>query len=183
MDIGQLGGQGPGERLLVLGMAVGVQQADRHRLGLTAGDGASGGPCGLLGELGQGAIGGHPLRSAEPALGWRQRGRPGRAQPVELAAVLAPEGDQVGEALGGHEDGARPPSLEQRVRGHGHPVRERTHVGRRRSGRLEDGSDGLEHALGLVVGRARRLGRDEPTLVGEHGIGEGPADIDAQEHR
>ncbi len=57
-----------------------------------------------------------------------ERRRPRRAQPVEVRARLAAELDEVGEALGRDEHGARPAALEQRVRRDGHAVCEQLHV-------------------------------------------------------
>ena len=62
-----------------------------------------------------------------------------RAQPVELGAVLAPERDQVGEAVGGDERRPRAAALEQRVGRDRHPVRERADLIGRRAGPLEHG--------------------------------------------
>ena len=67
-------------------------------------------------------VGAHPLDDAEAQLVRHERGRPGRAQPVELGAVLAAERDQVGEALGGDERGTGAGALEQSVGGDRHPV-------------------------------------------------------------
>ena len=52
----------------------------------------------------------------------------------------------------------------------------------RRAGALQGGAHGGEHALGLIVRGARRLGGDEPAVDGQHRIGERPADIHAQKH-
>ena len=46
---------------------------------------------------------------------------------------------------------------------------------------LEHRLDGGEHALGLVLGRRRRLGGHEAAVDGEHGVGEGPAHVHAQQ--
>ena len=82
-------------------------------------------------ELAQRAVRGHPLGCAEAQLVGHERGRPRRAQPVELGAVLAPERDDVGEALGGDERGPGAAPLEQRVGGDGHAVGERLRPARR----------------------------------------------------
>ena len=72
------------------------------------------------------------------------------AEPVEVGARLAAQLDDVLEALGGDERGARAAALEQRVRRDGGAVRERADVARAGAGALERGLDSGEHALGLV---------------------------------
>src|SRR5204862_345512 len=96
------------------------------------------------------AVGAAALRRCEASLrrrqGWRMRG----AQPVEVAARLPAELDDVGEAVGRDERGARGVALEQRVGGDGHPVRELGDVARRATRALERGVYRGHHALRLI---------------------------------
>ena len=118
-------------------------------------------------------------------------GHPPPLVPVELRVAVpertGPDGvlrelDDVGEALGRDEHRARAAAFEQRVGRDRHPVRERGDLAGLRAGPLQCRRHGRHHPLGLVVGRGRRLRRDEPPAGGEHRVGEGPADVDADEH-
>ena len=53
-------------------------------------------------------------------------------------------------------------------------------LGARAAEHLVDRGD---HAAGLVLGRARDLGGVEALAVEQGGVGEGPADVDAEQHR
>ena len=168
------------ERLLVLRMSVGVQQADRDGLGVVRGDRVRD-RSGIV-ERRQHALRRHPLRRADAALGRDERRRMRGAQAVQVGTGLAAELDEVLEARRGHEDGPRRRALQQRVRRHGGPVREGGHLLGRGARALQHGAHRGEHALGLVVRRGGGLGRDEPPVRGDHGIGEGASDVDPEEH-
>ena len=118
-------GERVAERPLVLGVPVGVQQADRDGLGLGLGDGVDGGAQRVVAELLQRAVGAHPLRGADAALARHERRRVRLAQAVEVGARLAAELDDVLEARGGDEHRARALALQQRVGGDRRPVGER----------------------------------------------------------
>ena len=177
---GQPLGERVADRPLVRRVRVGVQQDDGDRLGLERRD-RVGEPLRVL-ERAQHAVGAHALGRGHAPLGRDERRRPRGAQAVEVGARLAAELDDVGEALGGDEHGARAAALEQRVGRDGHAVREDLDVGGARAGALEHGLHRGEHALGLVGGRRRRLGGDQPPAGDEDGVGERPADVDAEEH-
>ena len=124
VDAGQRVGDRVADPALVLGVAVGVQQRHRDRLGLGLAQRLDQLAQRLVGQLQQRAVRGHPLGDAEPPVGRRQRRGPGGTQPVELGPGLATELDQVGEAVGRDERGPGARALEQRVGGDRHPVRE-----------------------------------------------------------
>ena len=127
----------------MLGVAVGVQQADGDRLGLEPAT-SSASACGRFRlERRAARRRGPSARRGDAALGRHERRRVRGAQAVEVAARLAAELDDVGEALGGDERGARALALEQRVRRDGHAVREQAHVVGARAGRVERGADGV----------------------------------------
>ena len=86
------------DRGLVLRVAVGVQQADRDRLGLRLLDGVDGGAQRVLRERLDGPVRAHPLARADAALRRHERRRVGGAEPVEVGARLAAELDDVLEA-------------------------------------------------------------------------------------
>jgi hypothetical protein len=168
--------------LLVLGVAVRVQQAHGHRLGLGLLDLVERVFERLVAELGQRPVRAHPLLDADPPLGRHERRGVGLAQAVQVGARLAAERDEVLEARGGDQRGARAGSFQQRVRGHGGAVRERLDLVRRRPGALQRRLHGGEHALRLVFGRARRLRGHQAAVRGDHRVGERPADVDSEQH-
>ena len=47
---------------------------------------------------------------------------------------------------------------------------------------LQRGLDRVDHPARLVVGRGRRLGRDQPAVGDQDGVGERPANVDAEQH-
>ena len=124
VGIGQGLGQRLADRLLVLGVAVRVEQRDRDRLGFGLGD--------LIGELGcrlaVSSVSGPSgvMRSGAPKRRSRGASGAGRAahSRYSCGAILAAERDEVGEPLGRDERGPRAVTLEQRVGRDRHPVGE-----------------------------------------------------------
>ena len=104
-------GQRVPDRLLVVGVAVGVEQRNRHRLGLGPGYAVRNFTCRFGRELDQRALRCHPLGRAEAEIFRGERRRPRGAQAVQLRAILAAERDQVREPVGGDERGAWPRAL------------------------------------------------------------------------
>ena len=96
------------------------------------------------------------------------------AEPVEMRAGLAAKMEEVLEPRRRDERGLRAGSFEERVRGDRRPVGEPLHGGRAHRPR------GREHRLRLI-GLRRHLRRREPVTVQEHGVGERPADVDAED--
>jgi len=171
------------EHLLVLGVGVGVKQRDGYGLWL--------GVCDLLDELARGggverlqrAVGCHALGCGEAQLMRNERCGRGAAEVVEVRAVLAGELDDVGEAGGGDERGARCASLEEGVGGHGHAVREARYLVRPDPSVVEHELDGLQDAERLLRGRGWHLGGvDGGARVDEDGVCEGAADVYTEEH-
>ena len=119
----------------------------------------------------------HPLPHPVAAVERNERLRVGGAQPVEMRPRLTAELEQVLEARRGHESGAGALPLEQGVGRDRGPVREALDP---------DGADGArggENRL-LLAGGGRHLGRRDPAVLDEDGIGERSADVDAEEgHR
>jgi hypothetical protein len=181
VDVGQPLGECLGDRPLVAGVCVGVQQDDRDRLRLERGDGLR--QRGRVVERAQHAVRAGALGCGHAQGRRHERRRSRRAQAVEVGTRLAAELDEIGEALGRDEHGARAATLEQRVRCDGHAVGEDLDVAGRRAGALEHGLDRRHDTLGLVVGRRRRLRGQQPSTGGEHRVGEGPADVDAEQHQ
>jgi hypothetical protein len=102
---------------------------------------------------------------------------------VEAGAVLATDVEQVRESAGGDQGGPGAALLEQRVGADGHAVGERLDF-RRLGARAEyDLLDRRHHAARLIVRGGGDLGRVQTLAVEQRGIGEGPADVDAQLHR
>ena len=182
VDPGKLPPQVLGERSLVGWVTVGEEQADRDRLGAALAQRRRQAR-GLPGaEWLDHPVGPDPLRRLEAQLALDKRGGLGRAEPVEVGAVLAGDLEDVGEAAGRDQGRAGAAFLEQRVGPDGHPVGEvldRRGVGACAGKHL---IDRLDHAGGLVVGGGRPLRGVDPLAVDEDGVGEGPAHVDAQEH-
>ena len=95
------------------------------------------------------------------------------AGPVQMRARLAPEVEQVLEAL--RRDECRPgaAALEERVR------RDRGAVGEAVGIVGAHRRSSLEHRL-LLARASRHLGGPDLAVRDEHGVGEGPADVDSQ---
>jgi hypothetical protein len=151
----------------VRGVAEREEQAHRDRLGVELGQRVEV-------ELLEHTVGPDPLAHADAALERDERLRVRFAEPVEVRARLPPQVQEMLEPGRGDERRLRPGPLEERIRRDRRPVREpldrpRAHLPR-----------GREHRLRLV-GRGRYLGRREPVAVEEHGVGERPADVDAQD--
>ena len=183
VDVGQQLREQLREQALVGGVGVGVQQRYGDGLGPRAGDLLHEGAGGACGERLQRAIGPHPLGCAEAQRGGHQRRGCCLAEPVEMRAGLAGELDDVGEAGSGDQRGARGGALEHGVGGHRHTVGEALDIARARAGAREHQLYGCEHADRLVGWRGGHLGGvDGDVAVDEHGVGEGAADVDAQEH-
>jgi hypothetical protein len=95
------------------------------------------------------------------------------AQPVEVSPRLAAQVEDVLEAFGGNEGRARSRPLEESVRGDGRAVREALDpLGAERGHRREDRV--------LLPGRGRNFDRLDRATIDEDGIGERPADVDAE---
>jgi hypothetical protein len=134
-------------------------------------------------ERAQRAVGPGALWHGEAQLGGHERRGGGLAQAVEVRPVLAGELDDVCEAVGGEQRGARGGALEQRVGGDGHAVGEARDVTRVRDAVREHLAHGVEHGEGLIGGRGGDLGGvDAAARVEQDGVGEGAADVHAQEH-
>ena len=166
----------------MLGVKVGKEEADGHRLRAGGGD--------LLGEPGHlvvrealdDPLGPGPLGDLEAQLGVDQRPRLRLAEAVEVGAILAPDLDQVGEAPRRNEGGAGAALFEQRVGAHGHAVGEDLHVVGPGSGPVEHLAHGREDPGGLIVGIGRQLRRVELAAGEQDGVSERSADVDPEQH-
>ena len=170
-----------GHAPLVIGVAKPPEQTDGGRL--DAVEPALEPPSELLlVQLAQDAVRSGPFGNRDSELGRYQRRRVGRAQAVELGPRLPAELLEVGEPLGREQGGPRDLSLEQRVGPDRHPVDEALDVVGGRSTAFENRFDGRHHALRLVARRRWRLRGGQAVAVEERGVGEGAADVDAEEH-
>ena len=167
----------------MLGVAVGVQQHHGHGLRAVGLDAVAQLGGRAIVERFEGAVGTGALRCRVAPVGRDQRRWTIDAQPVQVCPRLAAQLDQVGEALGGHQHRAGGVALQQRIGGHGHPVGELLDLVRAAAGLRERGVNRVHHALGLVVGSCGRLGGVQPSVDGDHGVGEGASDVNAQQHR
>ena len=123
------------------------------------------------------AIGGDPLRHLEAALA-RDQGLEAAEQAVSMRSGAPAELEDVAKAARRDQPGARDLALEQGVGGGRGAVDDGRDRGQIGVGRRER----LQHAQGLVVGSRRHLG--DPHLAippDQHQIGEGAADVDADQ--
>ncbi len=168
-----------GHRPLVRRVQVGVEEADRERLGAGAHRRVERALDARPIERHQdGAVGREPLDDLEAvlALDDRLRAHEGGHEERGDIALGAADLDQVAEA-GGRENGhARAVPLEDGVGADGRAVDEPPHVAARDAERPEPGHDGG----GLVPRLGRHLGDDDAAggLVDRAQIGEGAADVD-----
>ena len=166
MRVGVAAAQLGGDLLLVARVAEGEQEADGDRLGV---DGRQGPEV----ERRDDALRPHPLVDADAAVEGDERVGVVHLRAVQARPGLAAELQQVLEAGGRHERGARAAALEQRVRGHRRAVREALELAG--PDRLRGGDDGLLLRLGR-----RHLRDREAVALDEHRVGEGAADVDAE---
>ena len=177
MDVAERLAHGLADAALVLGVQEREQQAHRDRLDVGLAQRLDRLAHAVVVERLELAVRAHALAHGEAQVARHERLGAALGEVVERGAVLARELDQVAEALGRDERGARAAALEQRVGGDRHPVRERRDVG---------GLDGLEaahHALGLILGRARHLGGHDTPAIQRHQIGEGSSNIHTDPHQ
>ena len=123
-----------------------------------------------------------PARRSAARRGTSGAGRRG-AQPVEVGAGLAAELDDVGEALGGDQRGARAAPSSSAFVATVIPCDERA----RRPPRSTPARSSAAATAAITPSdwssrRRRRLRRDEPVPEREDGVGERPADVDAEQH-
>ena len=162
----QLGGDGA----LVARVPEREEQADGDRLGVEFGQ------RGQI-EGGDDPFGPDPFGDAVTALERHERLRLGLAEPVEVRTRLPPQVEDVLEPGGADEGGARTLPLQQGVRRHGRPVGEPLDLV------CSDRARGGEHRL-LLTRRRRHLCRRQAPVRDENGVGEGAADVDAEQpHR
>ena len=172
MDVAERLAHRLADAALVVGVQEREQQAHRDRLDVRLAQRVDRLGDAVLVERLDLAVRAHALAHGEAQVARHERLGAALGEVVEGRAVLARELDQVAEALGGDERGARAAALEQRVGGDRHPVREGRHVG---------GLDGLEaahHPFRLILGRARHLGGQDSPTIERHQIGEGSSNID-----
>ena len=183
MGVGEHLGEQLAQQSLMALIGVGVQQRDGYRFGAGECDVLDQRPCRRGIERLQRAVVGHALRRGEAQLVGHERRRCRAAQLIQVGSCLAPELEYVGESVGGDQSGARRPALQQRIRRHGHAVREALHLLRSRAGSLEHDAHRFKHGHGLVVGRRGDLGRMKARVgADEHRVGERAADVDAKQH-
>ena len=125
-------------------------------------------------------LGVHPLGDLQAQLARDQR-LEGALEPVGRRPRAAAQLQDVAEAARGDEPGARALALEEGVGGRGRAVDDDLQIRGRRRGLGEGGQD----AVGLVADGRRHLGHAHGAggLVEEHEVGEGAADVDADEQR
>ena len=182
VDPGELAAQVLGQTALVRGVEVGEEQADRDRLRAGAADRLGQTPRLIGSERVDHSVRADPLVRLEAHRRLDQWLRLRRAEPVEVGAVLTRDLEQVAEAAGGDQRGARAPFLEQGIGPDRHPVGEGLDLVGGRTGPSQDLLDDRHHRDGLVVQGRRQLRGVDPLAVEEDGVGERSSNVDAQEH-
>ena len=161
-----------------------MQQADRHRFDLLARQPLPDGAQLLLDERPQHlAVGGDALAQLQAQAAFDELRRLVPEEVVDLRGADAAQLEDVAEAAGGHQGGARAAALEHGVGRHRRSVRHLADLGGRGSRPFEQVPGGLEHGA-LEIGRRRRdlVGPDRTAAVDEDDVGEGAADVGAHAH-
>ncbi len=147
-------GDEAGQRLLVDGIAVGVEQGDGDRLHALREQRGDGRPrAGLVERARDLAVGAHALRHLPPQVAGRQRRRRVDEEVVHVIAAFTADLERVPEAGGGEQPGARAFSLDEGVGGQGGAVDEAADASRRRARLLQEAEDALLHRLGRILRR------------------------------
>ena len=156
------------------GVGVGVEQADRDRLGREPPHARRHPPrLGVAEPHPRAPAGVEPLARSEPQAVRHQRLDPPRRERVEVGAVLAADLDQVLEARGGDERDPGPAALEQGVRGHGGAE---AHAGARGGA---EAPEPLERGALRGPRRGGALERHELSVHQRREVGEGAAGVHA----
>ena len=180
---GELLGEDLADAPLVLGVHVGVQQADGDRLDVLPSQDRGGVAHGRVVERSEHLA----LRAESLADHDRPVARHERLRLLELRVVegrphLARDLEQVAEPVGRHEAAPGDLPLDDRVRGDGRRVDDERHVAHGDATLREGTARGLHEPLRGVGGRRQHL-RDRHLarpLVDEGRVGERPSDVDRQ---
>ena len=181
-QVRELGADAPGQQRLMRRVDMGVEQADRHRLGLQRTQ-----PLqhrrhrGLVQRRLHAAVAAQPFRHAEAPVARHQRGLHLLLQPVDVAAGVAADLQHVLEARRGQQHAAREAPLQHRVGGDGGAVQQQADVGEGEAVAFRRRLDACHQADGGVLRRGRGLEAVQPAapLVEDLQVGEGASDIDA----
>ena len=171
----ELFGQDRAEALLVLGVEVGVEEADRHRLDALRAQAAREQAClGLVERSHDRAVRGDALVQLEAEMPLDERRRLAPEEVVHVRDPKPAQFEHVAEAGGRDERGEAAAPLQHGVRRHGRPVHDlRDRPGVEPADRLDDG---------LVVARRSReqlADHYSSVAVVEDHVGERAADVDA----
>ena len=162
--------------LLVVGVAVAVQEQDRHRLDIEPGEAFAERAHLVLVERGQRlALGQHPLVELEAHRALDQRAVLLEEQVVGIRPVDPADLVDVAEPLGDHQRGARAGAFQHGVDGDRRAVQEQRRVRERDARAVHPGGD----AVHQMRRRRRRLAEPERAALGVEGgdVGERAADI------
>ena len=173
--------EGRGEATLVLGVRVRMEQSHRDGVHVEHPHGRHDPRDLVLGQRDEHAVRAVALTRLDDTFARDDGRRVVHVEAVEIRPPLAAELEQVAEALRRHECRPRPRALQQRVRADGHAVREPRDGGRGPVRGAQCGPDRRDHADALVVGGRRHLSGGDGAAGYHHGVGEGPADVDAHQ--
>ena len=169
----------------MLRVRIGVQQADGDRLHSLPHQRRRDALQLLLLDAAQDlAGGGDPLAQLEPQAALDEGRRLREEQVVELRGTDAAQLQHVAEPGGGDQRGARAPAFQHGVGRDRRAMGDQAHEAAGDAGQAQRAPDPDEGRL-LEVGRrgGQLMGPDPAGPIGEHDVGEGPADVGADAHR
>ena len=181
-ETGELGLDEIAHQLLVGGVPVSVQEADRERLHAVVHQVADlAADCVRVDRLQHGAVAAHALRDLAAVAPARERLREGQEQVVDVVALLRTHLQNVPEAPGGQQPEPGPAAFDDGVGGEGGPVHDVADLRRTDAGRPQQVGQTREGRDGRVLGRGQALVQVQPPvrLVDQDEVRERPADVEA----
>ncbi len=167
--------------LLVRRIAVGMQEADRHRLQAGGAQGLRGAAHGRFVQWRDHlALRIQPLRHFDAVRAGHQHRRLGHAVVEQVRAGLPADLQDVAEALGGDQAHCRAFALDDEIGGHGGAVAHVRHLGGRHAVLAQQFGNAALDGLGRVVrGGGDFMELHGPGRLVDHGeVGEGATDVD-----
>ena len=165
----------------MVGVGVGVQQADGHRR--DTGRVQGGQQCqhtGLVEFTQYATASAHALVHFQAQAPWHQWGRPIDVDVVLLEAVLVCHLQRIAVATGGDQCGHSAAPLDQRVGRQGGAVDHQVHLLRGHPGIAEYGVHTFEYPGRRLIVIGQHLAGSVPVPMFEHHVGERATDVDCQ---
>ena len=173
------------DSLLVQGVAIAVQQADRDRCYPARLD-----PCGdlphaiLVQRHQHVTVHRDPFDCAEAVVAGDERLGELQFQIVEVVTTLGPDAQDVLEPVRGDQRGLRTPTLQHGICDDGGRSEDRGNIAAPLLSHIQQLVDALQYSAGRIVGRAEHLvGVHHPGIVEQREIGERAAGVECKFHR